>query len=368
MDATTSPLQRAFNAFLLTMPPQQLEELLRYLQDTQAKANTQVAHENEQSTARSKPPLDTNNESAVQGSTNQRSHQTRGKRPQDGKRRPLNSFIAFRSYYSVMFPDLTQKAKSGILRFLWQNDPFKAKWAIVAKAYSIIRDDHDNGVSLETFLKLNANLIGIIEPDRYLDIMGWELNVDGQQQYTMAKVKITATPEAELSTNYSVDDIVKNCYDTGYVSRDKCKKKTDHNKNAPVMAFAAQPTLIIHENNSIQINGNNTVVTGDCDGNAAVESTIPQNFSPSPGDMGTMLAEASLGESEVLHGRGYQLYERGPIVANEYEIDDGMLNLWGENPAMLPSYVSAGQCTLPPHDPCVPDPMANINIDHYLNL
>lgn len=97
MDATTSPLQRAFNAFLLTMPPQQLEELLRYLQDTRAKANNQVAHENEQSTARSKPPLDTNNESAVQGSTNQRSHQTRGKRPQDGKRRPLNSFIAFRS-------------------------------------------------------------------------------------------------------------------------------------------------------------------------------------------------------------------------------------------------------------------------------
>ncbi|KAH3605136.1 hypothetical protein KXV38_007976, partial [Aspergillus fumigatus] len=39
MEAAISPLERAFNTFLMTMPPEQLEELLQYLQDTKAQEN-----------------------------------------------------------------------------------------------------------------------------------------------------------------------------------------------------------------------------------------------------------------------------------------------------------------------------------------
>ncbi|KAI9884389.1 MAG: hypothetical protein M1823_003821 [Watsoniomyces obsoletus] len=52
-------------------------------------------------------------------------------------KRPLNSFIAYRSYYSSMFSALQQKEISGLLNRLWQAGPFKAKWTILAKAYSV---------------------------------------------------------------------------------------------------------------------------------------------------------------------------------------------------------------------------------------
>lgn len=152
-----------------------------------------------------------------------------------------------------MFPDLTQKAKSGILKFLWQNDPYKAKWALLAKAYSIVRDDHVGETSLDSFLTLNSGFIGIIDPARYLDAMGWQLTVDGDGQYTMARVKVNTGTEAEVSTNYSVNDIVKRCYDTGYVSETprSRKNKNGHSSSGPVLAFAAQPSLLVDANDSI---------------------------------------------------------------------------------------------------------------------
>lgn len=179
-------------------------------------------------------------------------------------------------FYSTIFPDITQKSKSGILRFLWQNDPFKAKWTILAKAYSIIRDEHDNAVSLESFLTLNSELIGILEPDRYLDAMGWELTLNDKQQYTMARVKSPVATEAQLSTNCSVDDLIKHCYATGYVTEDKLKK-TSQRRNTPVMAFATQPTLVMHKNNSLQVAGNHTVVSPNSQQNMAMEPPSPES-------------------------------------------------------------------------------------------
>lgn len=55
-------------------------------------------------------------------------------------KRPLNSFIAFRSYYTVIFGQFQQKEISGFLTMLWQGDYFQAKWTIIARAYSEIRD------------------------------------------------------------------------------------------------------------------------------------------------------------------------------------------------------------------------------------
>ncbi|KAH8428987.1 uncharacterized protein LDX57_006658 [Aspergillus melleus] len=157
-----------------------------------------------------------------------------------------------------MFPDLTQKIKSGIFRFLWQNDQFKAKWAILARAYSIVRDDHVEEVTLETFLALNAGFIGIIPPDRYLDAMGWQITAD-QQQYTMARVGNPKINEADVATNYSVDDIVNNCYENDYVTARNRRNRRGRG-HAPVMAFAAQPNLNFPQKDNIQINANDADV------------------------------------------------------------------------------------------------------------
>ena len=92
-----SPLQRAFNAFLMTMPPEQLEELLKYLQDAKAQGNPQSSYPNENLQPCLESKADKNHGSTIPASANSRSSTSRGKRVSDAKRRPLNSFIAFRS-------------------------------------------------------------------------------------------------------------------------------------------------------------------------------------------------------------------------------------------------------------------------------
>lgn len=182
-----------------------------------------------------------------------------------------------------MFPEITQKAKSGILRFLWQNDPFKAKWAILAKAYSKIRDEHSGarGVCLETFLNLNAGYIGILEPSLYLEKMGWELTVDENHQYTMARVSHETINESDVSTNFSVSDIVNHCYDTGYVSRSGRQGREGHGNEA-VMSFVAQPRSIVNQRNNVQVSGSNTVVENAEEAGATIESDNEERVEDTP--------------------------------------------------------------------------------------
>ncbi|KAL2866006.1 mating-type protein MAT alpha 1-domain-containing protein [Aspergillus lucknowensis] len=361
MENTMSPLQRAFNAFLLSMPPQQLEGLVKYLQDVKAQENGHALFRHEDPATHSGIIPDANHSSTVLPGPNNRPASSRGRKIHDGKRRPLNSFIAFRSFYSVIFPDLTQKAKSGILRFLWQNDPFKAKWTILAKAYSIVRDEHDAEVTLESFLTLNAELIGILEPVRYLDAMGWELTDNGNQQYTMARIKSPVATEAELSTNCSVDDLIKHCYAAGYVTEDQ-RKKGIQARNTPAMAFATQPTLVIPRNNSLQITGNHTVVSTDGKGNVAMEPLSPEpteaNDSPYPSDIVTPMADDTAFEV-TNSSRTY----RGPQTNNAHaenylDLTNMQLPDWDEQMAFLP-YNTA---------PLMQEPFEAFDFNPYLNL
>ncbi|KAB8236785.1 mating-type protein MAT alpha 1-domain-containing protein [Aspergillus alliaceus] len=371
MEATMSPLQRAFNAFLLTMPPEQLEELVKYIQDGRPQEISQPSHENEILQARLEFNTDNNNGAVIPASANTRSSTSRGKRGSEAKRRPLNNFIAFRSYYSIVFPDLTQKAKSGILRFLWQNDPFKAKWAILAKAYSIIRDDHDSNVSLESFLGLNAQFIGIIEPSRYLNVMGWQLDVDDQQQYTMARVKATSSYEADTSTNYSVNDIVKHCYTTGYVSKGNRKSKAICNGSAPVMAFATQPTLVVHKDDSIRVSGNHTIVTDVYKTNSAMEISSPEQIddtlSPNTSDLSTVADETPLGAMEVVGTCNRPQPFPEPGIISDIDLDNIGLPGWGEENAIL-TYDASLHTPMMPYDQLYCDPLESYDFSRYLDI
>ncbi|KAL4957613.1 mating-type protein MAT alpha 1-domain-containing protein [Aspergillus filifer] len=339
MENTLSPLQRAFNAFLLSMPPQQLEDLVKYIQDVKAREQKQPFFRGETSDIHSNAIPDVNRTSTTPIDPKNRPASSRGRRPLDGKRRPLNSFIAFRSFYSTIFPDITQKSKSGILRILWQNDPFKAKWTILAKTYSIVRDGHDTEVSLESFLTLSADLIGILQPDRYLDAMGWELTLNDQQQYTMARVKTPTATEAQLSTNYSVDDLIKHCYATGYVTEDKRKKETQ-SRNTPVMAFATQPTLVVNRNDNFHIARNDTIVATDRHGSATMEPPSPESTeateSPySNGMVSPMVEDAAFdfpNVSGVYRGPQTQAYQ----AENYLDLANIQLSNWDEQAALLP--------------------------------
>lgn len=127
-----------------------------------------------------------------------------------------------------------------MLRFLWKSDPFKAKWAVLAKAYSIVRDDNSGkGVTLESFLALNSQFIGIVAPADYLNAMGLQLLDDGEGNYSLAGGSAASNLNCTHAiTNHSVDDIVSRCYDTGYVTGAAPANSASHQG-----AFVAQPNI-----------------------------------------------------------------------------------------------------------------------------
>ncbi|EAW09208.1 putative MAT alpha mating-type protein [Aspergillus clavatus NRRL 1] len=372
MEAANSPLERAFNTFLLSMPAEQLEELLKYLQDARAQSNNTVLLPAASVAAISTSPLSDNRRDAtVTPRATSRTSVVRSRRGQEGRKRPLNSFIAFRSFYSVMFPDLTQKAKSGILRFLWQNDPFKAKWAILAKAYSTVRDNHENEVSLDQFLELTTNFIGIVEPTRYLDEMGWQLTFDDQQQYTMAKAKVISTSDASTSTNYSANDIVTHCYDAGLVSRNECRHNESNDDKTATMAFAAQSTMVIDENHSLQVNCNDAIVTTYGSATPEMYTSSPHKTdetpSPNPIDADGMADDNALEIENVPAVHNSQHLGLFPFAGSGINLDS--MQFPGYNQGEALSFLDPNlSAPMGDFDPLMEPPFGVFDINQFINF
>ena len=104
---------------------------------------------------------------------------------------------------------------------MWQTDPFKAKWSILAKAYSIVRDrEGKENAPLDEFLLLNEDFIGIVEPAAYMDLLGWTIAIDTEGQVVLRRefeVDVKTIDSKFRTTNKSVDDVVTNSYHKGYV-------------------------------------------------------------------------------------------------------------------------------------------------------
>lgn len=133
-------------------------------------------------------------------------------------KRPLNSWIAFRSYYSTIFASFQQKDISGFLTRMWSSDLFQAKWTIIAKAYSVIRDMvGKTNAPLDKFLQIVCPLIKIIEPANYMNTMGWWMPA-GQHMELSRRFTLNPTLfQADvLTTTLSVDDLVNHCSSLGY--------------------------------------------------------------------------------------------------------------------------------------------------------
>ena len=140
---------------------------------------------------------------------------------------------------------IQQKDISGLLTFLWQTDPFKGKWSILAKAYSIIRDQHGKeNAPLDKFLLINTTFIGIADPKHYLDILGWEIAVDVDGQVVIRReieVDVNTLDRRLLITNKSVDDVIRNSYHNGYILEGTSAAALGGNGASLTMATSAQP-------------------------------------------------------------------------------------------------------------------------------
>jgi len=72
------------------------------------------------------------------------------------------------AYYSKIFTRMQQKNTSGLLKIMWNQDPFKAKWSIIARAYTDIRDQVGKAnASIEIFFSIVCPKMGIISADDY---------------------------------------------------------------------------------------------------------------------------------------------------------------------------------------------------------
>ncbi|KAL9043048.1 MAG: hypothetical protein Q9214_003611 [Letrouitia sp. 1 TL-2023] len=162
--------------------------------------------------------------------------------PKNGKTRPLNSWMAFRSYYSVIFDSMQQKEISGLLTYMWHSEPAKAKWAIAAKAYTTIRDAHGQGnVSLEDFLAVVAPFLGMIAPADYLDAWGWGISVMEGGNAGFHRVREVDRGHEMAACNHSADDVVDYCHGMGFIHAAITRASGPRDRAVLSMATAGQP-------------------------------------------------------------------------------------------------------------------------------
>lgn len=160
-----------------------------------------------------------------------------------------------------MFTNIQQKDISTILQNLWRLDPFKAKWTILAKAFSVIRDDKGKkNASLDTFLAISAPFVDIVQPTNYLAIMGFQLTIVNNQATLSQQpnYSINTINHRLLTTTRSVSDVVDNCCSHGYFTEIRTDAGPSNTQGAMIMATHTQSfpvnVALIPEVQSLSVN------------------------------------------------------------------------------------------------------------------
>ena len=155
---------------------------------------------------------------------------------------------------------------------MWQADPFKAKWSLLAKAYSAIRDVQGKAnAPLDQFLAMNAPLLGIIEPQQYLKALGWVfiLEADGQLMIKRGEPKFDGNA---LSTGVSVNGVIQHCFAHGYFTGRLSDVLLVNDETAVVISIEGN-TNAATDANSDHSNDSNEGVGNDGDANESQDST-----------------------------------------------------------------------------------------------
>ena len=155
-------------------------------------------------------------------------------------------------YYYRMFAGIPQSQISRLLERLWRRDPFQAKWSILAKAFSVIRDDKGKkDASLDAYLTISAPFVAIVRPADYLGLMGYQLTVVNNQATMIQRQNfdINAINPGLLTTPHSVNDVVENCYRQGYITENRTDAGPSNSHGAMIMATNANPVpMTVHLN------------------------------------------------------------------------------------------------------------------------
>ncbi|GIZ37941.1 hypothetical protein CKM354_000136900 [Cercospora kikuchii] len=253
------------------------EEFRIYLQSCSEDMATQIIGALQQAGSRAVPnaaPSMTAAGSAVAKTEKKQRKKAKSDLETGGPKRPLNSWMAYRKYYNRVLAPHTQKAISGCLAQLWKADLFTAKWALLAKAYSVVRGSGEKkDAPLDEYFAICAPLIGIIPPEMYLESMGWQVlpPPDGNPEKVPQLVRsfepsLDCFDEEHTTTNLGVDDLVSACFAAGYGQQ---------SSNGPQSASAhGSLTMASRPNTNTNNNLHQTLVTAP---------PLPAfNFDPSP--------------------------------------------------------------------------------------
>lgn len=218
-----------------------------------------------------------------------------------------------------MFASLQQKDISGFLTYLWQSDPFKAKWSILAKAYSTIRDNKGKeNAPLDIFLAINCGFIGIIAPAAYLKLLGWEIGVDDDGQTILRRefeVDPTSLDRRLVTTNISVDDVVRNSQQNGFFVGEGFSIPAHNYEAAMTMATSAQQAAgsmvavtdapndrIATENNGVCDNFNGSSAHNPTDMSNLAVPSVPQLLQPDNFAYAVVAGNSGSSSNEEVHG------------------------------------------------------------------
>ena len=145
---------------------------------------------------------------------------------------------------------------------MWRTDPFKAKWSIIAKAYSEIRDAQGReNAPLNLFLEIAAVGLYIIAPSEYLFQLGWETRMENDDCH-LARVRVPDLSSFDsriLSTTLSVPELIECCRHYGYPMAELQPMMKMPFDQGPIMVMTAQ----VHNNNTIF--SDPAVVSSSCD-------------------------------------------------------------------------------------------------------
>lgn len=121
-----------------------------------------------------------------------------------------------------MFRDIQQKFISGVINQMWHHDPFKAKWALIAKAYTIIRDRNSVApVALNKYLRVVCPQVGIIDSNDYLEMLNWVWVQDAAGAKRLVQNpnnSFTGFDQRTTSTSMNEQDVINYCRTQGLLS------------------------------------------------------------------------------------------------------------------------------------------------------
>lgn len=101
-----------------------------------------------------------------------------------------------------------------MLALLWKNDIDHGLWELLSAAFSYIRDTHtEDGVSIDQFLLVAAQVVPIIPADQYFARSGWTRVGD-----TLKRIEVSPQ-ELPKATNVSCSGVVRYCFRQGLISK-----------------------------------------------------------------------------------------------------------------------------------------------------